>query len=69
MIKILFDSGANDTIISKKAIGSIKTQKNTTQRWNIAGGAAITTEKVIIQFNLGIFTINTVISKTLLLTY
>ena len=62
-IKILFDSGASETIVSKQAIGSIRTRKNANQQWNTAGGTAITSEKAVIQFNLPEFYEKTIIQK------
>ena len=62
-IKILFDSGASDTIVAKSVIGSIKTRKCADQQWNTAGGATTTSEKAIIQFNLPEFYAKTVIQK------
>ena len=62
-IKILFDSGASETIVSKSVIGSIKTRKDSSQHWNTAGGAAVTNEKAIIQFNLPKFYTKTIIQK------
>ena len=62
-IKILFDSGASETIISKQAIGSIRTRKNANQQWNTAEGTAITSEKAVIQFNLPEFYEKTIIQK------
>ena len=44
-IKILFDSGARETIVSKQAIRSIRTRKNANQQWNTAGSMAIISEK------------------------
>ena len=62
-IKILFDSGASETIVSKQAIGSIRTRKNANQQWNTAGSTAITSEKAVIQFNLPEFYEKTIIQK------
>ena len=41
-IKILFDSGASKTIVSKNVIGNIKTTTNPQQQWNTAGGVTTT---------------------------
>ena len=60
-IKILFDSGASETIVSKSVLGSIKTTKTSNQQWNTAGGVAVTAEKATIQFALPEFYEKTII--------
>ena len=62
-IKILFDSGASETILSNSVLGSIKTHKTKAQQWNTAGGVATTSEKATIQFSLPEFYEKTIVQK------
>ena len=49
--------------MSKKAIPGLTTWKSSQQQWNTAGGAATSTEKATIQFNLPEFYAKTIIQK------
>ena len=60
-IKILIDSGASETIVSKSILGSIKITKVSNQQWNTARGVTTTAEEATIQFSLSEFYEKTII--------
>ena len=51
-IRILFDSGASETIIQSSLVKNLKSQKTNTQVWNIAAGKVATNKTAKIMFNM-----------------
>ena len=51
-IRILFDSGASETIIKSDLIKNLKSQKTSSQQWNTAAGKVSTNKMAKLMFNL-----------------
>ena len=51
-IKILFDSGASETIIQSSLVKNLKSQKTQKQQWNTAAGKIYTNKLAKLMFNL-----------------